>query len=795
MRDRHGTSPARCLEAVTGRSRALDGDRWAQLGLLGVVLFLHRGALVSGGVIYKRDVHLVWLPQVEGFVRAVASGSWPVWDPCPSFGQPLLADASAQILYPLTWLNLMMRPWTYYAVFSVLHALLSSIGAYRLVRHLGASSSGGFVAGALWILSGPFLSLVDLWHHYASSAWIPWVFLAALRVLEAPSPRRIGVCGGAVALQILAGSADLCAMTLLGVLFYGLAFSVNWRSPLGAGNLRLAAAIGAAVALGIGISSALWMSALDLAFRTPRWNLPDEVRTYWSVHPLTVLEILFPQLWSGVPLAPSLRQALFESREPFLASLYVGVPTLALAAGGIALQPSRLRTFWLGIGAGAVLVSLGRHFFVYELALFLLPPLRILRYPVKALVLAAFAAALLAGLGFDAWREGGVPQRRRWLWYLLVPFGLVTVAGLTAALVIYSDTAAWRPPLLSAAGLAAVCALIGMARARAASPNHWAAALAVLAIGDLGLFHRNAIPLAPRALYTYRPPIVDALREMGAARLYVYDYTRREENLRWLKREVGYRLASVPVGWNLDQAAALGMQQALAPATAGRWAFPSGFEIDYRGLQPEGLARLVAAMRGLGPEARLRLLRLGEVTHVVALHAEGFEGLVPAGAWETVLVDRVLVFGVPDPWPRARIVPAARVADDAEGLRLLVDPAFDPTQEVVLATGSSSSSPPSPADTIRIVEERSDRLALETDLSRPAYALLADAFDPGWRASIDGASVPLLRANLAFRAVRAPAGRHRIEMVYRPTSLRIGLALSAASLLAALALVAPRSKS
>jgi hypothetical protein len=180
---------------------------------------------------------------------------------------------------------------------------------------------------------------------------------------------------------------------------------------------------------------------------------------------------------------------------------------------------------------------------------------------------------------------------------------------------------------------------------------------------------------------------------------------------------------------------------------------------------------------------------------VVALHAEGFEGLVPAGAWETLLVDRVRLFAVPDPWPRARLVPGARVANDAEGLRLLLDPGFDPAEEVVLATGSTSSSPSSPPGTIRIVEERSDRLALETDLGSSAYVLLADAFDPGWRASIDGAPVPLLRANLAFRAVRAPAGRHRIEMIYRPTSLRIGLVLSATSLLAALALVAQRPSS
>ena len=58
-------------------------ERIALSGLAGLVLFLHRGALVAGGVMFKRDVHLIWVPEIEGFVRAVLGGAWPVWDPCP----------------------------------------------------------------------------------------------------------------------------------------------------------------------------------------------------------------------------------------------------------------------------------------------------------------------------------------------------------------------------------------------------------------------------------------------------------------------------------------------------------------------------------------------------------------------------------------------------------------------------------------------------------------------------------------------------------------------------------------
>jgi uncharacterized membrane protein YfhO len=48
----------------------------------------------------------------------------------------------------------------------------------------------------------------------------------------------------------------------------------------------------------------------------------------------------------------------------------------------------------------------------------------------------------------------------------------------------------------------------------------------------------------------------------------------------------------------------------------------------------------------------------------------------------------------------------------------------------------------------------------------------------------------VLRANVAFRAVEVPAGRHTVEMTYRTASVRGGLAISAAALLGACAAAA-----
>ena len=62
--------------------------------------------------------------------------------------------------------------------------------------------------------------------------------------------------------------------------------------------------------------------------------------------------------------------------------------------------------------------------------------------------------------------------------------------------------------------------------------------------------------------------------------------------------------------------------------------------------------------------------------------------------------------------------------------------------------------------------------------------VVAQAYYHPWRATMDGRSAHLWRANHAFQAMEVPAGRHRVQLVYRDRSLRLGVFVSVATLLA-----------
>jgi hypothetical protein len=90
-----------------------------------------------------------------------------------------------------------------------------------------------------------------------------------------------------------------------------------------------------------------------------------------------------------------------------------------------------------------------------------------------------------------------------------------------------------------------------------------------------------------------------------------------------------------------------------------------------------------------------------------------------------------------------------------------------------------------------IAEYSPDRIVIDALSDRGGRLVLRDLFDPGWTVSIDGKPAESLRHEGMFRAVDVPAGRCRVEWIYRPTSVRIGALISVAALGALIALALP----
>ncbi|MGE5325500.1 MAG: hypothetical protein ACM3NO_00560, partial [Deltaproteobacteria bacterium] len=116
-----------------------------------------------------------------------------------------------------------------------------------------------------------------------------------------------------------------------------------------------------------------------------------------------------------------------------------------------------------------------------------------------------------------------------------------------------------------------------------------------------------------------------------------------------------------------------------------------------------------------------------------------------------------------------------------ETLTKLSDPDFDATGQVIFPAGTSTaigSGRPGAAGTVEITERQAGAVALRANLTWPGYVVLLDRFDPNWHATLDGKEVVVLTANVMFRAIECPAGRHEIRFYYRQKELAAGAAVS-----------------
>jgi hypothetical protein len=96
----------------------------------------------------------------------------------------------------------------------------------------------------------------------------------------------------------------------------------------------------------------------------------------------------------------------------------------------------------------------------------------------------------------------------------------------------------------------------------------------------------------------------------------------------------------------------------------------------------------------------------------------------------------------------------------------------------------------------RFVTDDPEHVVIELNAPERGFLFLADQYFPGWSATVNGRTGPIVRANHAFRLVEVPRGQVRVEFRYRPTRVWVGAIISVMTLSGvAVALVRSRGRS
>lgn len=128
----------------------------------------------------------------------------------------------------------------------------------------------------------------------------------------------------------------------------------------------------------------------------------------------------------------------------------------------------------------------------------------------------------------------------------------------------------------------------------------------------------------------------------------------------------------------------------------------------------------------------------------------------------------------PDAVPRAFFVGETEVVADPEAAwQRLRDPAFDPRRTALLAEplDGFATTPLDSAATATATLERytPDEIVWRVQTDAPRLLVVSEVYYPaGWTATLDGAPVPIVRADYLLRAVPVPPGEHTLVMRFAP---------------------------
>jgi hypothetical protein len=126
------------------------------------------------------------------------------------------------------------------------------------------------------------------------------------------------------------------------------------------------------------------------------------------------------------------------------------------------------------------------------------------------------------------------------------------------------------------------------------------------------------------------------------------------------------------------------------------------------------------------------------------------------------------VYENPRALPRVLLATDWRQADFDSLMKYGGWPDFDPRRTVLLEREPGGAVPVAVPGTARIVRYRTTEIEIEETRRGAGILVLNDVWHPWWRASVDGKAAEILKANVLFRAVAVPPGKHIVRFSFHP---------------------------
>jgi hypothetical protein len=745
--------------------------------LAAAVLAYFNNVLTGESIFIERDLSVFFIPPKVLWADMIKQGMFPFWNPYNYSGIPLLATLQPGVLYPPHVLYLVLPfniAWNWMVV---LHFLLAAASIYALIKYLKASDEAALVGGIIYTLSGYLLSVHNLVPHLYAVSWFPLIVLCLLRYFETGKARAAVVTAILLVVQFLSGAPEIVILTglvLVILTFFAPAFvETPARLPS-----RLCGVVGI-VLLCVLLSSFQLLPLLELK----SWSIRQGGLTYreagvWSLAWRDFLQFLIPD-----PYGNFMSDKNYWFNQSWLKTIYLGIIPFFLSAFFFVTKDRR-RVVFLVLIFVSFIFALGFNTPLYQL-LYKVPPFNSLRYPVKFLFLFFFVISITAGMGLDKLRQGVAGHDRRVTRTAQVAFYTGFLFALLWAFVtIYKDPViAWLvgrgfvPEAYNFPGVnlhdirrfsffSFIFCIMVLVYVRVRFKRTVLAFIILILGADLFLASYGYYSVHPWKDYMAPHPFAEKLADdRDTARYFVTPKTDKTYPLFPRSRQtLSAPFAALFGLYSVDGAEVL----RISPYDKFLYLLKNAPSVEdaARFLDISGVRYLISSIRIESPAFKELMVHKVNDAAVYLYEYVPYRG-------------RFLLYS------RARTLPTEKAVIDG-----LLDKKLDLSRELLVQGREAGIEElPEGAGRVSVASYLPNRVVLKSETAHDAFLYVTDTYYPGWKAYVDGKETPIMQANLAYRAVRVPAGAHEVVFSYRPVSFYLGVLVTFFALIAALFIV------
>jgi len=759
------------------------------IGFSGLVLLYFYPFLSSKNIFSERDLAPFFIPPKILWVDLVKSFIFPFWNPYNYSGIPLFATLQPGVFYPPHLIYFLLPFNVAWNWLIILHFLFTGVGFYAFLRYIKISRLSAFLGGTVLILSGYLVSVHNLLPHLFAVAWFSPILLFFLKHVETKRKKYAVVSGIFLVFQFCAGAPEIVLLTVIVLCFISF-FPKLFVLESGPSRLDGVKALWITLLVCVLLAGAQWVPFYELKTQSIRASgLPYQDVVTWSFGWKDFIQFFLPDVFGYLQTMEK-----YWQNQSWLKTVYVGLMPICFSVLFF-LGRDKRRIFFAFIMLISLILALGGNTPLYKL-LCRIPPFNAIRYPVKFLFLLFFGISVSTAFGLDRLRTYFENRDRKIECTVQVSLYVGLVFAILwgycsfygASVENFLLAHGFKPPLyneiwfnlhnlkrfLLFSFLFCLALFLYLKSEKGGFRKILLSFVLCVSIADLFLANYGFFSSVPWKWFVAKEGVVKEIpAPVGTERYFVTVKTE-------------YQFQNVVLGKNSMSSPYASMY--------GLYAI-GGSEV-MRVQSQDTFLRMFSCFKNV-VEAE-RLLDMGGIKYVIISYEvdnKDFKLIAKEG-----MGDQAAYLYEYERYPgRFLLFDKVRKVDTTEDtVKTMVESKDIDFRKTLVITDKHipylTAEQPLQGE-MTLVSYEPNKSIITCDTNQDAFLYVSDTYYPGWRAYVDGKETRIYRANLAFRAVQVPKGRHTVVFRYVPTSFYVGLCLTFLGILLCICLVRKDGKS